>query len=95
MSKNIIIVLTYHRHKIFDIIIIIINCNWAYARWQCYKKNGRTYKKWTYVARKQNIHLTKKQHISLCCYTRLVNSLFLKMAFSNINISFQHPVVLI
>jgi hypothetical protein len=27
-------------------------------------KIGRTYKKWTYIARKQNIHLTKKQHIS-------------------------------
>jgi hypothetical protein len=24
----------------------------------------RTYKKWTFIARKQNIHLTKKQHIS-------------------------------
>jgi hypothetical protein len=28
------------------------------------KKIGRTYKKWTYTARKQNIHLTTKQHIS-------------------------------
>jgi hypothetical protein len=27
-------------------------------------KIGRTYKKWTYIARTQNIHLTKKQHIS-------------------------------
>jgi hypothetical protein len=27
-------------------------------------KIGRTYKKWTYIARKQNIHLTKKQHTS-------------------------------
>jgi hypothetical protein len=27
-------------------------------------KIGRTYKKWTYIARKQNIHLTKKQHLS-------------------------------
>jgi hypothetical protein len=27
-------------------------------------KIGRTYKKWTYIARKQNIHLAKKQHIS-------------------------------
>jgi hypothetical protein len=27
-------------------------------------KIGRTYKKWTYIARKQNIQLTKKQHIS-------------------------------
>jgi hypothetical protein len=27
-------------------------------------KIGRTCKKWTYIARKQNIHLTKKQHIS-------------------------------
>jgi hypothetical protein len=24
---------------------------------------GRTYKKWTYIAWKQNVHLTKKQHI--------------------------------
>jgi Tfp pilus assembly protein PilP len=39
------------------IIIIIINCNCAYAWWQCLKK-------WTYIARKQNIHLTKIQHIS-------------------------------
>jgi hypothetical protein len=28
-------------------------------------KIGRTYKKWTYIARKQNIHLTKKQHVHL------------------------------
>jgi hypothetical protein len=28
-------------------------------------KIGRTYKKWTYIARKKNIHLTKKQHIHL------------------------------
>jgi hypothetical protein len=28
------------------------------------QKNGRTYKKWTYIARKQDVHLTKKQHIS-------------------------------
>jgi hypothetical protein len=28
------------------------------------QENGRTYKKWTYITRKQNIHLTKKQHIS-------------------------------
>jgi hypothetical protein len=27
-------------------------------------KIGRTYKKWAYITRKQNIHLTKKQHIS-------------------------------
>jgi hypothetical protein len=27
-------------------------------------KIGRTYKKWTCIARKQNIQLTKKQHIS-------------------------------
>jgi hypothetical protein len=25
-------------------------------------KIGRTYQKWTYIARKQNIQLTKKQH---------------------------------
>jgi hypothetical protein len=28
-------------------------------------KIGRTYKKWTYIARKQNIQLTKKQHVQL------------------------------
>jgi hypothetical protein len=28
-------------------------------------KIGSTYKKWTYIARKQNIQLTKKQHIHL------------------------------
>jgi hypothetical protein len=28
-------------------------------------KIGRTYKIWTYIARKQNIHLTKKQHVHL------------------------------
>jgi hypothetical protein len=28
-------------------------------------KIGRTYEEWTYIARKQNIQLTKKQHISL------------------------------
>jgi hypothetical protein len=27
-------------------------------------KIRRIYKKWTYIARKQNIHLTKEQHIS-------------------------------
>jgi hypothetical protein len=27
-------------------------------------KIGHTYKKWTYIARKQNIQLTRKQHIS-------------------------------
>jgi hypothetical protein len=27
-------------------------------------KIGRTFKKWTHIARKQNIHITKKQHIS-------------------------------
>jgi hypothetical protein len=26
---------------------------------------GRTYKKWTYIARKQNIQLTRKQHVQL------------------------------
>jgi hypothetical protein len=26
-------------------------------------KIGRTYKKWTYIARKQNIHLMKEQHV--------------------------------
>jgi hypothetical protein len=28
-------------------------------------KIGRTYKKWTYIAGKQNIQLTKKQHVQL------------------------------
>jgi hypothetical protein len=28
-------------------------------------KIGRTYKKWTYIARKQNIQLTTKQHVHL------------------------------
>jgi uncharacterized protein YabE (DUF348 family) len=28
-------------------------------------KIGRTYKKWTYIARKQNMQLTKKQHVQL------------------------------
>jgi hypothetical protein len=28
-------------------------------------KIGCTYKKWTYIARKQNIQLTKKQHVHL------------------------------
>jgi hypothetical protein len=28
-------------------------------------KIGRMYKKWTYIARKQNIQLTKKQHVQL------------------------------
>jgi hypothetical protein len=28
-------------------------------------KIGRTYKKWSYIARKQNIHLTTKQHVHL------------------------------
>jgi uncharacterized protein YabE (DUF348 family) len=28
-------------------------------------KIGHTYKKWSYIARKQNIHLTKKQHVHL------------------------------
>jgi hypothetical protein len=33
--------------------LLFVDCNWAYARWQYYKN-------WTYTARKQNIHLTKK-----------------------------------
>jgi uncharacterized protein YabE (DUF348 family) len=28
-------------------------------------KIGHTYKKWTYIARKQNIQLMKKQHVQL------------------------------
>jgi hypothetical protein len=46
------------------IIIIFFNCNWAYARWQCYK-NWTYIQKRTYIARKQNIHLTTKQHVHL------------------------------
>jgi hypothetical protein len=30
-------------------------------------KIERTYKKWTYIARKQNIQLTTKQHVHLRC----------------------------
>jgi hypothetical protein len=41
-------------------------------------KIGRTNKKWTYIARKQNIHLTKKQHVHLTKKTAyLTNTAYL------------------
>jgi hypothetical protein len=46
-----------------DIIIIILTAIWLMPGGSV-KKIGRTYKKWTYIARKQNIQFTKKQHIS-------------------------------
>jgi hypothetical protein len=34
--------------------IIFINCNWAYARWQCYKN-------WTYI-QEMDIHSKETKH---------------------------------
>jgi hypothetical protein len=49
---------------IIIIIIIIILTAIVLMPGGSVTKIGRTYKKWTYIARKQNIQLTKKQHIS-------------------------------
>jgi hypothetical protein len=41
------------------LLLLFIDCNWAYARWQCYRNWTYIQKKWTYIARKQNIQFTK------------------------------------
>jgi hypothetical protein len=50
---------------LFIIIIIIILTTTGLMPGGSVTKIGRTCKKLTYIARKQNIQLTKKQHISL------------------------------
>jgi hypothetical protein len=52
--------------RIIIIIIVIITILTAIGLMPggSVTKIGRTYKKWTYIARKQNMQLTEKQHIS-------------------------------
>jgi hypothetical protein len=39
-------------------ILLFINCNWAYARWQCYKN-------WTYIQEMDiQVHSKETKHIS-------------------------------
>jgi hypothetical protein len=36
------------------LLLLFINCNWAYARWQCYKN-------WTYI-QEMDIHSKETKH---------------------------------
>jgi hypothetical protein len=38
------------------LLLLFINCNWAYARWQCYKN-------WTYI-QEMDIHSKETKHTS-------------------------------
>jgi hypothetical protein len=38
------------------LLLLFINCNWAYGRWQCYKN-------WTYI-QKMDIHSKETKHTS-------------------------------
>jgi hypothetical protein len=43
------------KYKLF-LVYLFINCNWVYARWQCYKN-------WTYI-QKMDIHSKETKHVA-------------------------------